>query len=1409
MEPLPAGFYGKFDEKNPVVSSLEQKLTRFMRNLERVASHSSYTRGANDLFCIWNMYEKLLPARYYQEKLLKVGNFLAQLKFYKLASWQCYGRYLQQFSSPRIDDITDVKKFKATFLPGQFEIENASLTIHALQMNSICSYYMVKEADPKLLKLESQRKCTSILKFLRLIMQVALPKEQLCWLIFNGTIHIYTICRHMMVLALYAKAFEYILWAAICMETSFPLSTVRYLRWRATLYTAVCQCYYDCESDILAETFARRALGKISELSQMETLGSSPQTPEVAKAFREATVKVSVMIFKRAVIESRRKPKGILRPKQKTNYKESQNLPWPHNATEYLLAEMFPGSAAQFLAITEALSSGNRRVLQTRPPSPAEHEIFDVTTELFLAGLLLLAGGGGNTQLSATACTDPIGGINKSSSLIELAAAGEDGVSVEAAVRFAKIAFCYEYLEIFDVIIAPLLTFLRKHESMAWKSYELDLDLLIAMEPFVSARKPKHGLSVGGSCARGGILQPGGAIILCDDLVILAEALFAYTCTPLEGTTPDIDMVVDAVLFLWQKCKTVLQRGNFGIIGSTKYLKKMDNFGKWMHILSMLQEVTIWCNLGDVDPVVMADITLYSAGLLETLADSSVKTKRKPGGLWRLEWDHPSLHKVSALALAGSNAAREDQSDTATSTQTPAISTQTEHCAPMNLLMKHPAEQLDIACKMLEKAVDSIAAARSVSTEKTLLIDNNYIKLDEHIYQSTSQLNLQEQNNVPQEDSCKATALCSLIMDLHLELIQVYYRVAFKLLKMNHENSENNSQETIDANENYDFTISTEADIIKKVKKNYVLKAMFLIQKVMILYSKEQDQSSKYHLLEKAVTLLQKAEDEEKMLYSLSTPQPTAENEELDVVPAPILMSRTHNSMIFKPAPFTPSKKVYWYRIFGRTATGSILKVRLKDSHFGGTGHEVPALGECLLEVKDIEPNEKYIFAVAAYSEDGTIIGDGIGQTTKPILAYYPLPILTAWTCLCQAAYQLGYYPLAKVAFSVLWKHFVSQECQTSEPNRLVSEKTDWCITQKSLNKDAVSWASPILLRNFLGSIFIDSDISCQEGAVYCDSLSDSGPLYKGQLGRLAKCERILVAIEIASWINDANQALQAVVQCYGLLAPLIFHRIPSTPVVQILTKCLCILQEVVGAYRQRKQFGITESLQHMTACITYHLAKTLRCWKEYDLALEVVIIGKEILHSALQETAVEQKAGGIEDEAETLQNKWESTIDQQKLAIENSMQMKAMDEVLADLKKEEKPEALSGSEAVIYTTILFAPINTAYNAVMKLKDKSRFLEYFVLLLHRLVQKEHFAHISNWEIEVVGFLRKRNRALLGKKKTSGKKSAIKHLKNAAVVIEYHNNPVSKKPKKEKATLKELLQTIQNNPSIKLDPLAQR
>ena len=105
-----------------------------------------------------------------------------------------------------------------------------------------------------------------------------------------------------------------------------PLMTVRYLSWRCTLYTSVCQCYYDLKATTQAEAFAKRAVTKVNELEDIERISTSETTPMSVGAFREAKAKMQILVFKRVVFETRKRPKGLLRPKTKPNLKDSINV---------------------------------------------------------------------------------------------------------------------------------------------------------------------------------------------------------------------------------------------------------------------------------------------------------------------------------------------------------------------------------------------------------------------------------------------------------------------------------------------------------------------------------------------------------------------------------------------------------------------------------------------------------------------------------------------------------------------------------------------------------------------------------------------------------------------------------------------------------------------------------------------------------------------------------------------------------------------------------------------------------------------------------------------------------------------------------------------------------------------------
>ena len=91
------------------------------------------------------------------------------------------------------------------------------------------------------------------------------------------------------------------------------------------------------------------------------------------------------------------------------------------------------------------------------------------------------------------------------------------------------------------------------------------------------------------------------------------------------------------------------------------------------------------------------------------------------------------------------------------------------------------------------------------------------------------------------------------------------------------------------------------------------------------------------------------------------------------------------------------------------------------------------------------------------------------------------------------------------------------------------------------------------------------------------------------QLARLGLCEKLLVAIELSGRINDTQLGTQAIIQTYGLLAPMIHHNIMCYPALKVLLYCHAALTELPGVVKQRKYAG---NIQHMTGVVTFYLSK-------------------------------------------------------------------------------------------------------------------------------------------------------------------------------------------------------------------------
>ncbi|KAM7374329.1 hypothetical protein PAMP_006995 [Pampus punctatissimus] len=1299
---FPASYYGKIDKRNPVISSFERDINSFITLMRRVVSstsqdNSSYAKGIKILVEIWRNYKHRLPSTLYQERMLQVADFLCGIKLYQLALWQGYGLHLLQFSTVNITDITDVDHFMACFFPEGFDTDQDTLgmKIHAMQACALCIFEQEKRHS--VLSQKGLRKLLQVLNFIRIMMQAFQQHEHLCWQIYNGSLHIYNICRYLMTMSCSAQALEYLLWASISLELSIPLMTAKYLPWIVTLYCAVCHCYYDNQAPVQAEEFARRALGKIHNLAQLEEQSGVSATRETQRAYKEASIKaLAAMMFKRAVFEARRRPKPMFKIKTKSTLKDIPNVPWPRNTTERMLMALFDSSAAQFLGIVEALWDSTKHPLYIRVSD--EPELQEVVLELLSAGISILSGGASEQKHDDQPCMS-LSALTSTSTLMDLAITGENKISFMSAMRFIKLLFQYKQPDAFTELAREMLQVLSGVESQAYRKVKLELALLYSFNSLQSSQRnhPREDSIIDD--------RHKSSFSMSDEFIGLVDTLHKSVCGSAPEVQPDGELVLKVVLFLWSKVKMVMQKDQL------QNPEKIDNYHKWAWCLSMLCEVAIACDLATVDCIMTAEMIHTLALVLESAAERSKQTN-------------------CSVACEADNDGEKSSS--------------------FPLLERSSTELLQKVCEMIKRGLEVLA--KGVDTllpqDCSSITDIAFMQKFSPISPLTSPPSSSEEGNDEDEKSKKekeevetrersdvkssqSTCVSLLATDLHLELNIIHCRASLKLLQLN---------------------AVAESDLLDRIKKNKVSKAIFLIQKALLVYNMEPNKSSKIKiLLEEASTLIEKAGVEERKLYIFTTPKTRSENkgkdkgvkeEKENPPPPPILLSRTDHSLTFAPAPYDMEGQVCWYQLCGRPAEGINQKVRLGDCSLPGTGNLVPAVsGECVLRVDGLQPNQKYVFAVAAYNRQGKQLGNSIGGTTFPLLASMPTPLLSTWAHLAQVAFQTEQYDVAKRACRELWSHYTFSD----------SDSTCDRLAATRLHIQTLQHSSPLLCQLFLTSIFIETEINIQKGSLYCDSSSDNGLFIWEQEARLAECERMLVAMDLAMWLNDSSAALQAVVSCYGLLVPLIFHQITCDSVVQVLTKCLIVLEENSALLKQKWTGNTSESLMHMIACITYYLSKALRVLKEHQMASAVMDCGRTLLqdvyNAQLQISRVANKAVGSKTvDAAAIKNKMKISFQLKALYGKNKKSITPEAALSAD---NEISRPLTGCEdpAILYDRISSSTLKDAYQDLMKFRRKAYFIELAALLLQRTMEEGHTDLVLKWGQTIFEFLSRRDEVM--------------------------------------------------------------
>ncbi|KAF3840836.1 hypothetical protein F7725_006698 [Dissostichus mawsoni] len=690
----------------------------------------------------------------------------------------------------------------------------------------------------------------------------------------------------------------------------------------------------------------------------------------------------------------------------------------------------------------------------------------------------------------------------------------------------------------------------------------------------------------------------------------------------------------------------------------------------WLWSLSMLCEVAFACDFATVDCIITAEMVLTLATLLECAAERS---KQCPGS-------------------------REVNCDSG---------------KPLSILENSSTELLQKVCVLVEQGLDALVKGVDISPPQdcSAITDSAFMqenKGGEISGKEKEEVETEAKSDIESSQHTQSKHVFLLATGLHLELDIIHHRASLKLLLLN---------------------AVEESELLNRIKKNKVSKALFLIQKALLAHNdmEPNDSQKTQSLLEEASTLIEKAGVEERKLN---------EGEERKPSPAPILLSRTDLSFTFAPAPYNLEEQVYWYQLCGRPAEGTNWKVRLGDCSLPGTGNWVPSVsGESVLRVEGLQQNQKYVFAVAAYDSQGKLLGNSIGDSTFPLLASLPVPLLSTLAHLAQVAFQTNQYDVAKRACRELWIHY-------TDPNS-GAHSTQERLAMTGLRVQTLLLSSPHLCQLFLTSIFIETEINIQQGSLNCDSFSDSGTFIWEQEARLAECERMLVAMDLAMWLNDGCFAVQAAVSCYGLLAPMIFHQITCD---QVLNKCLIVLEENSGLFKQ-KGTGNTESFMHMIACITYYLSKALRVLREHHMASVVMDCGRrllqEVYEAQLQISGLTNKAVG--KKADHAAIKAEMKIGLQLKALYQKNKKECPSEA-ALTEHNDIARPLTGCEdpTILYDLISNSPLKEAYLDVMKLRRKVYFIEFAALLLQRTMEEGQPDLVLKWGQSMFQFLNRRD-----------------------------------------------------------------
>ncbi|KAJ3328133.1 hypothetical protein HDU76_010540 [Blyttiomyces sp. JEL0837] len=335
--------------------------------------------------------------------------------------------------------------------------------------------------------------------------------------------------------------------------------------------------------------------------------------------------------------------------------------------------------------------------------------------------------------------------------------------------------------------------------------------------------------------------------------------------------------------------------------------------------------------------------------------------------------------------------------------------------------------------------------------------------------------------------------------------------------------------------------------------------------------------------------------------------------------PAPSLIRRTLTSITIRANHMTYESGIifipYFYQAFGKKAGRG--KVALNDVELRGCGEYVRVEnGEAEITVFGLSPNEKYVFAVAAYDEAGQLMGSGISETTPTIIPTYPTPLVLCWGYLADISHEIRCDDIANESFKTLWNYFVEKAATDDILFKLpspgytgVDHTPVFIINETNLNA-----ASAETVRLFIKSIhaLISRQFSGKALTIYTDPAGKREVL-SSQLIRLRSARDLFVALALGEKMQLHQLALLSAVQIARILFPFFDCKVETPFMIHgLLTAHACLLSHSTVL----ESLDMPDIMWDIFCPTTLYLVNTLLQWKEFSHAFRIAESSLAFIHS-------------------------------------------------------------------------------------------------------------------------------------------------------------------------------------------------